>query len=107
MGGMVRVTFAQIMSSEGCKLTNMRKNDTWFFRTQHKRKAERDGLRQTQTHTNPNASVETFREKLDTPVVDKCDVLIVGGGPAGISAALAAARTSTKESPIDVLILER
>ena len=51
--------------------------------------------------------METFRETMETPVVDKCDVLIVGGGPAGISAALAAARASTKESPIDVLIMER
>ena len=55
---------------------------------------------------NPNASGETIEETLVTPVVDSCDVLIIGGGPAGISAALAAARASTKEQPIDVLIVE-
>eukprot|EP00518_Triparma_eleuthera_P000255 CAMPEP_0182460196 /NCGR_PEP_ID=MMETSP1319-20130603/5128_1 /TAXON_ID=172717 /ORGANISM="Bolidomonas pacifica, Strain RCC208" /LENGTH=520 /DNA_ID=CAMNT_0024659255 /DNA_START=31 /DNA_END=1590 /DNA_ORIENTATION=+ len=75
--------------------------------SQRKKKESRDSARVTSTHENPNATSETVRETLVTPVVDRCDVLVVGGGPAGISAALAAARTATKDSPIDVLILER
>ena len=36
------------------------------------------------------------------PIRDKCDVLVVGGGPAGIAAAIAAARNSA-----DTILLER
>jgi len=36
------------------------------------------------------------------PILDTCDVLVVGGGPAGISAALAAKRCG-----VDVIIMER
>ena len=38
----------------------------------------------------------------DIPVLDDCDVLVVGGGPAGISAALAARRAGA-----DTILLER
>lgn len=38
----------------------------------------------------------------DVPVYHKCDVLVVGGGPAGTAAALAAARTGA-----DVVVMER
>ena len=31
-----------------------------------------------------------------TPVVDRSDVLVVGGGPAGVSAAVAAARSGAR-----------
>lgn len=41
-------------------------------------------------------------EKLETKIVDSCDVLVCGGGFAGISAALAAARQHKK-----VILLER
>lgn len=40
--------------------------------------------------------METIRENLQTPVKDKCDVLVAGGGVAGIAAALAAARQGAK-----------
>ena len=43
-----------------------------------------------------------IHEQLCTPVVDSCDVLVCGGGFAGISAALAAARMGKK-----VLLLEK
>ena len=35
-------------------------------------------------------------EKIETPVAHKCDVLVVGGGFAGIAAALSAARAGAK-----------
>ena len=41
-------------------------------------------------------------ETLHTPVVRQCDVLVCGGGFAGISAALAAAREGKK-----VILLEK
>ncbi|NLN94226.1 MAG: FAD-dependent oxidoreductase, partial [Candidatus Hydrogenedens sp.] len=41
-------------------------------------------------------------EKLSTPVVDSADVLVVGGGIAGVAAAVAARRQGT-----DVMILEK
>lgn len=44
----------------------------------------------------------TLHETMDTPVSDICDVLVCGGGFAGISAALAAARQGKK-----VILLEK
>ena len=41
-------------------------------------------------------------EKLSTPVVDSADVLVVGGGVAGVAAAVAARRQGA-----DVMILEK
>ena len=41
-------------------------------------------------------------EKLQTPITASCDVLVCGGGFAGISAALAAARQGKK-----VILLEK
>lgn len=46
--------------------------------------------------------MERIQETLYTPVTDRCDVLVAGGGIAGVSAALAAARNGA-----DVLLLER
>lgn len=43
-----------------------------------------------------------IEEHLETPVVDSCDVLVAGGGIAGISAALSAARCGAK-----VILAER
>ena len=43
-----------------------------------------------------------IQEKLQTPVTEQCDVLVCGGGFAGISAALAAARQGKK-----VILLEK
>ena len=43
-----------------------------------------------------------IRESLETPVAAHCDVLVAGGGVAGIAAALAAARCGA-----DVILLER
>ena len=43
-----------------------------------------------------------LHEALETAVVDSCDVLVCGGGIAGISAALAAARLGKR-----VLLLEK
>ena len=40
--------------------------------------------------------MDYISEKIKTPVVKKCDVLVAGGGFAGISAALAAARAGAK-----------
>lgn len=45
--------------------------------------------------------MKTICESLSTPVTDSCDVLVAGGGFAGIAAALAAARTGA-----DVLLIE-
>lgn len=46
--------------------------------------------------------MHTISETIYTPVKDSCDVLVAGGGFAGISAALAAARSGA-----DVLLVER
>ena len=46
--------------------------------------------------------MEKVVETLCTPITHECDVLIVGGGVAGIAAALAAARQDTK-----VILLEK
>jgi len=45
---------------------------------------------------------ETIHEERDIPVIDQVDVLVLGGGPAGYAAAIAAARTGS-----DVLLIER
>ena len=39
---------------------------------------------------------EILHEVLETPVVDACDVLVAGAGPAGVSAAVCAARLGAK-----------
>ena len=44
----------------------------------------------------------TILEELHTPVRHTCDVLVAGGGIAGISAALSVARAGA-----DVMLLER
>jgi len=44
----------------------------------------------------------TYRETLDTPIVEKHQVVVAGGGPSGVIAALAAARTGA-----DTLLIER
>ncbi len=46
--------------------------------------------------------MEYIREELNTPVTNECDVLVVGGGVAGIAAALAAARHGAR-----VILCER
>ncbi|MBQ7386924.1 MAG: FAD-dependent oxidoreductase, partial [Clostridia bacterium] len=46
--------------------------------------------------------MKTINEALSTPVAYECDVAVVGGGIAGISAALAAARRGAS-----VLLFER
>ncbi|WP_201285379.1 FAD-dependent oxidoreductase [Chelativorans xinjiangense] len=55
-------------------------------------------------HTLPPRNGKgTYREAArDVPVYHHCDVVVVGGGPAGCAAALAAARTGA-----DVVVLER
>ena len=45
--------------------------------------------------------MEIIRESFDTPVVEECDVLVAGGGIAGIAAALAAARAGAKVTMIE------
>ncbi len=46
--------------------------------------------------------MRTVREReRDTPIVHECDVLVVGGGPAGQAAAVAAARTGASVSLIE------
>ena len=43
----------------------------------------------------------SIRETLETPIRQECDVLVAGGGMAGVSAALAAARVGAKTILID------
>ena len=45
--------------------------------------------------------MEIIHESFDTPVVEECDVLIAGGGIAGIASALAAARAGAKVTMIE------
>ena len=54
----------------------------------------------TNTLTAPTLSISS--DQLDMPVVRRSDVVVVGGGPAGVSAAVAAAR-----SGVDVTLVER
>lgn len=46
--------------------------------------------------------MEFFEEKLSTPIMDEYDLIVVGGGPAGIGAAITAGRKGLK-----TLIIER
>lgn len=41
-----------------------------------------------------------IKETIDTKITYNCDVLVCGGGVAGIAAALAAARQTAKYSPL-------
>ena len=45
--------------------------------------------------------METIPLHLDIPVVHDCDVLVVGGGPAGIAAAIASARTGARTTIVE------
>src|SRR5438270_2104592 len=45
--------------------------------------------------------METIPLHVDIPVVHECDVLVVGGGPAGIAAAIAAARTGARTTLVE------
>ncbi|MCL5269896.1 MAG: FAD-dependent oxidoreductase [bacterium] len=48
------------------------------------------------------AGENTYAEKLSTPIVERHQVIVAGGGPSGVIAALAAARTGA-----DTLLVER
>merc|ERR1711871_1696380 len=43
-----------------------------------------------------------FESSQNLPILDKCQVLVIGGGPSGLSAAIGAARTG-----VDVILMER
>ena len=45
--------------------------------------------------------MNTIPLHLDIPVAEECDVLVVGGGPAGIAAAVAAARTGARTTIVE------
>ena len=66
-----------------------------------------DAVQTTQQYTRHVMHLDGERQTVteaprDTPVAASCDVLVVGGGPAGVGAALAAAREGA-----DVILLER
>jgi hypothetical protein len=48
------------------------------------------------------AGVKTYRETMSTPIVERHQVVVAGGGPSGVIAALAAARSGA-----DTLLIER
>ncbi len=52
--------------------------------------------------SNENPSAGTYREAIDTPIVERYQVVIAGGGPSGVIAALAAARSGA-----ETLLIER
>ncbi|MFD1911094.1 FAD-dependent oxidoreductase [Halodurantibacterium flavum] len=54
------------------------------------------------TFPSRNGSGTVAEPARDVPIYHRCDVLVVGGGPAGTAAALAAARTGA-----DVVVMER
>ncbi len=59
-----------------------------------------------ENHANANnnkTDKRTYRESAkDIPIVDEADVVVCGGGPAGIAAAIAAARTGAKTQLLEV-----
>ncbi|MCC6862955.1 MAG: FAD-dependent oxidoreductase, partial [Bryobacterales bacterium] len=54
------------------------------------------------TAPSVRGAASAYSERLETPVVGRCQVLVAGGGPSGVIAALAAARTGA-----DTLLVER
>ena len=52
--------------------------------------------------TTPQGAAGTYRETIETPVVARCQVLVAGGGPSGVIAAAAAARSGA-----DTILVER
>ena len=54
-------------------------------------------------HASGSANERVFREAArDVPIVESCDVVVCGGGPAGTAAALAAARAGAKTRLLEV-----
>lgn len=77
-------------------------------------KSQRSKLRQSSDHIMARSSAEVASTRIailsghvvepqrSVPVLDRCDVLVVGAGPSGLSAALGAKRAGA-----DVMLLER